>query len=723
MIFPLTPLNTLVEIEIDSVWTDITAYVMRDSIQIRRGQADEASQVETSACTLTLNNRDGRFSPRNPTSPYYGLIGRNTPIRVSLPDLALADEKRFTGEVSSWPQRWDKTGTDVYTQIECAGILRRLSQGDPISVPAYKNYLLSTNPQSYWPLDEGQTATQGKNASDFNASAFQIKIQANFTFGAGDLGDDLANGLKLVTTVTEVSAGITVDLPSSVTGYAFDWVWKSDTIGHFYWGLIDNIDSQYFVEFRPGSGDDIQISHRLADGTLIALGSTGVLAELSDGALHHVRFLLQESGSDVEWEVFVDGVSQATGSETSEAVRGFDRFGVFYVKLAGETAVALGHVAVYSIGGAGSDPPDLATLMNVLTNYAEETAGRRIERLCTEQGIPLVTSGDLDDTELMGAQSDEKSVLDNIRECAATDLGLLYEPRDSLGLAYRTRRTLFNQIAGVELVYSDSVFAEVPEPVDDDQLTRNDVIVTRTDGGEGGTARATLEAGPLSTQDPPDGVGRYATSVTVNVAGDAQLPGQAWWRMNLGTIDSARYPQIALNLARAVFSGDATLTGQAAALDVGDYLTITDLPDWLPPDDVALLTLGFTETLHNFGWDIAANCVPADLYLVPTYQAAAGDAGAQGLARFDGSGSTLNEALTTTETGVDVDAGDTLWTTAAAEFPFDIVIGGERMTVSTIGAAVGGVQTFTVTRSVNGIVKTHAIGDDVRLFHTPTWGF
>src|SRR5690606_35220204 len=76
-----------VELNLGGTWTDVTSYVRySDRISITRGQRNESSSsLDTSTCSLTLSNSDGRFSPRNPTSPYYGLIGRNTPLRVSLP--------------------------------------------------------------------------------------------------------------------------------------------------------------------------------------------------------------------------------------------------------------------------------------------------------------------------------------------------------------------------------------------------------------------------------------------------------------------------------------------------------------------------------------------------------------------------------------------------------------------------------------------------------------
>jgi hypothetical protein len=55
-------------------------------------------------------------------------------------------------------------------------------------------------------------------------------------------------------------------------------------------------------------------------------------------------------------------------------------------------------------------------------------------------------------------------------------------------------------------------------------------------------------------------------------------------------------------------------------------------------------------------------------------------------------------------------------------FPVDFMIGGELVTVSAIGAMTDGIQTLTVTRSVNGIVKSHPAGTDVVLHPLPRLG-
>ncbi|MEU9557971.1 hypothetical protein [Streptomyces fumanus] len=85
MAFPEDPLNARVEFAVGGVWTDVTEHTQtRDIITHTRGRTGEGQQVDPATCSLTLRSPDGLYSPRNPRSPYYGKIGRNTPMRVSL---------------------------------------------------------------------------------------------------------------------------------------------------------------------------------------------------------------------------------------------------------------------------------------------------------------------------------------------------------------------------------------------------------------------------------------------------------------------------------------------------------------------------------------------------------------------------------------------------------------------------------------------------------------
>lgn len=74
--------------------------------------------------------------------------------------------------------------------------------------------------------------------------------------------------------------------------------------------------------------------------------------------------------------------------------------------------------------------------------------------------------------------------------------------------------------------------------------------------------------------------------------------------------------------------------------------------------------------------------------------------------------SLLASDLTAVATSIPV--SDAQWTTAAGDYPLDLLIGGELVTAT--GISTAGTQTFTgVTRSVNGVAKAHAAGTPVRV--------
>ncbi|MER6635831.1 hypothetical protein ABT285_09740 [Streptomyces microflavus] len=55
-----------------------------DPVTIERGVSAEGTTAGPSAATQTLDNTAGDLSPRNPSSPLHGAIGRNTPWRVTV---------------------------------------------------------------------------------------------------------------------------------------------------------------------------------------------------------------------------------------------------------------------------------------------------------------------------------------------------------------------------------------------------------------------------------------------------------------------------------------------------------------------------------------------------------------------------------------------------------------------------------------------------------------
>ena len=85
MVFPDSPLGARSEFQIVGVWTDVTQHALSQSlITHTRGRTAEGQAVDPASCSLLLKSPAGLYSPRNPRSPYYQLIGRNTPMRVSI---------------------------------------------------------------------------------------------------------------------------------------------------------------------------------------------------------------------------------------------------------------------------------------------------------------------------------------------------------------------------------------------------------------------------------------------------------------------------------------------------------------------------------------------------------------------------------------------------------------------------------------------------------------
>src|SRR5690606_29786452 len=163
------------------------------------------SHSDVGECTFTLNNRDGKYSPRNPRSPLYGKIGRNTPMQLRLIENGTT-YILFTGEISSWPQRWNTPGTDVWVPVTASGILRRLGAGAaPLESTLRRRIPSDPNLVAYWPFEEEE------GDSNQAMSPIQGVIPAQVRgFEFGQL--DTLPGSKALPALT-ANAGLTAQLP------------------------------------------------------------------------------------------------------------------------------------------------------------------------------------------------------------------------------------------------------------------------------------------------------------------------------------------------------------------------------------------------------------------------------------------------------------------------------------------------------------------------------
>jgi len=459
----------------------------------------------------------------------------------------------------------------------------------------------------------------------------------------------------------------------------------------------------------------IQVIYNVANaGSLTLSGFSGAGAQLfttgevafgCDNQYLLVSAELTPSGSNIAYTltgIFAgQTVAAATSSGTLTAATLGDAFVVIMDPNGDMASATWAHAAIQE---SGYDP--VTSLAGPLAAYAGETASQRFTRICTEQNIPfsVIDAGVTDTTALVGPQLPVK-VPQILQDCEDADRGLIFETRDALGMAYRTRSSLYAQAAAMQLDYGAGELGFPLQPTDDDQLLRNDVTISRPSGS---SAEFQVTSGTLSIQDPPAGVGPYTFSQSINVDSDEQLEDLASWITFIGTVDQLRYPVVYVDLARAEIGTDFADVVNA---DIGDYLQVVNTGDApLPPGDIRQLVYGYTEELNAYTWTLSMNCVPESPYEI----AQAGDC------RADTDGSQLHSGIGNGDISfaVDTPVPNQPWvdsTGYSGEFPFDIIVTGERMTVTGIDGA-SSPQTFTVSRGVNGVQKPHNAGESVNLY-------
>jgi hypothetical protein len=114
---PLFDVRT--ELLLGGYWTDISPLVYeRANVVIGRGHPDESTTAQPSTLTSTWNNRDGRFSSKNPAGAFYGNLGRNTQVRVSIPEQA--PYLRLETDAVSYVQAPDSAALSVTGDTEIA---------------------------------------------------------------------------------------------------------------------------------------------------------------------------------------------------------------------------------------------------------------------------------------------------------------------------------------------------------------------------------------------------------------------------------------------------------------------------------------------------------------------------------------------------------------------------------------------------------------------------
>lgn len=695
--------GVIFELFYDGVWNAAPVISTRNSIKYMRGTDTSGGGTDPAKATATIDNRSGDYAPKSALSTLKGKIGQNTKGR-----LIVDSSVRMTGEVASWKPTRNQNGSDRTTPIELAGVLRRIGRGrDPLKAPLTRASIAS-GPADYWPLDDGKSASSGANAM---AGGYpMVAVNGSPPIGWSGLDEGLVpGGMTTLPALNGGSLSATVRGTSStswrmeaVLGFEANSLGPTDQVISLTWVTSGGINTWWLEH-----GVDYLIIYARSN-YILGLPFGGVVVGSSDprfddGRLHHVAIdVVQTTAVDMHYEIYLDGVLVNSGTNSTGTIIGRQQVGP-------PSSVVINpdnDTRMLTAGGIGfwSPHPTTPVDYDALNGYAGETAAARFSRLCDEYGITATVIGDPDETQTMGAQQ-TVTLLEQFDEVARTDDASIFETRDDIGLTMRTGVSKMNQTPVLTVSYVGQIQPTL-DPVFGDEGIRNDVTATNPSGS---SARVVQEDGPHNVQlpeDDPEGVGRYQTSVQVNTAADDALTDVAGWRVNLGTFNGTWYAEFTVDLDMA-----PSLIGAVNAVDIGDVIVLADLPAEEALDSVLCMVIGIEESLPPKRRLVTFHLMPADPYRVGVLANTTGDTDPL-VGYLEPDDSTTHAAVSAGASSFQVDVSGPLWSTASDDFPQDVLVGGQRVSISAITGA-SSPQTFTVKPLGLQVVYPIAAGSTV----------
>lgn len=607
---------------------------------------------------------------------------------------------RFRGEIAGWPNRWTTGGFDSWVELKAESIARRYGQG----VEALRSTMARTIPLrsqlvAYWPMEDPEGT--GTNLSALTPDTRLLGLDGDVTVAghAGPPGSDslpsfgansswhgevntarytgVGSGWQVqwLTNFQQLTTNEQMFMRIQTTGTVREWrVFISQTV-------VRITGHQYGAE-----GTLVEVFNRNFDWDFDDPGGT---LDPNSQVNQWLKWQVQaeQNGPNVDWTLFgvivERGLGVGDGGSFTGAVGPVNSVMGPPNGLSSEIdGLSVGHIQVY-------EGTDQSIFSAADVGFPGESALERMDRLVGEVGENFTFVGDYNDTLAMGEQRPDR-LLDLLRECATTDRGIFGDTRDIAqfsGFRFVGRAALYNQTPVLALDYEADGEVHAPlDPTDDDQYSRNRVTVEQERGGR---AVAEKTEGVNSTAMPPEGIGAYETTVTVNTEGVAVLPEIASWEVHLGTWDEERYPTVLLRLQAAPH-----LIPAALMIDQGTVIRIRNARDadtrtWVPPGDIDLMVRGYNEIINQFQWEIELQCVPAKPYNVPVLTSTTADPSALAHDHVDTDGSELVLAMDEDDTVAAVYAhtGPT-WTDDVADTPFDVTVGGEQMRVVAPGGIV-----------------------------------
>lgn len=675
-------------------WVDVSTINGLNRIragEVTRGRQRELDKFQPGRATFTLSNADRAFDPTYSGGPYPGNVLPMRRIRC-LATYAGVTYPLFDGYIDSIEQTYEnpRDSVAIISATDATKILAAAQLPDSV----YVLEVAADNPIYWWRLGEPTGSTIGLNSAPTNIGGQpNITYVGGVTFGAqSQIVNDPNTGITLDGSTGYLSAGavpVIRTFPYSIEM----WLKISDRTG---------ILGQYtfFGQNIGGSPASARPKGQVQGSDI---GNTGQLwwdsiqgtTRVDDNAWHHVVLTVDSGGVET---LYIDGAVVDTGvASTLDAAAnevlvghacpppsfalsqnfwpgGVDEFAIY------NTCLSAARVAVHNSAGR--------------TPWAGDTPGQRIGRVLDYISWPAgLRELDTGSSVLQSATIGD-TVLAHIQAAGAAEFGESY-PTAAGVVRFEGRTAKVNGVnygtfgdgAG-EIGYADIV------PDYSDQLIRNDVTISRTQGVAQNSKDATSISAYLTHSYVVDGLIHNSDQLSRDAAdffvSEYKAP---LLRFTQLTVKSRRSP--------------STMFPAVLPRELTDKITVKRRPQTVGSpisQDSIIEGINHRFAISQRTWETRFNVSPAfagSFLELDTGNGRIATAGAQLAGSLNAVSLTFNVTLT----------GGDLFTTAGGDFPFDITVGAEVMTATAISGA-SSPQQFTVTRANP---TTHAAGEAVQV--------
>lgn len=648
-------------------WTDVTSYVRAvDGVTFTRGRTSVGEAPSAGTLSLSLSNADGRFTPGLTTGPHGSGVVPRIPVRI----LAAVDTDgdgvdippssfdvdfgyEFGTEAGLYSDEYDPAyygigvevyelwygfvtdiewdpGADVKARIQAADILAQAGKVKCRPWLTGRHQSATPTPTYYWPLTDIAGTEAPRTVAGTDDNRLEVKEMSAtvsstaFDFGVvSDLSPDATETVAAFTpTYASPGGGKILEhafvVPASGDVVVSLWFRVTRTISagdavHPLIAILDKTSDQLPIvlvgvnDTDPGdpNGGTLWVQ---SDGTDCFDYTYGTTNSVPMEQWHHLLLARDQSqtGSlDARMVIYIDGVLMSSTSATFGSLTTLTPGDTYRMVVGGHTpnsATAwlsgqLGHLALFD------DATDAAALAAHLHNRGAgaPTAATRFGELPDVTAQPAavaswMTADVTADIPVTQQPSKGVTLIDLGQQLATTERGNLIATNDGFLRLVSSRARLTDTVAltldaTTDVLSFDGAFAvDDADAVDEVSVTTQPAGATFTGARVG---NASLESTTLDVwsddrvhaQSVADGVANYPASVP-------------------------KSPRLSVSMEWMSYVG---LAGQVLALELGDIIRVTDLPDTAPDTTVDLVIESIDHQKTTIDWVVTFDTSPGVL--------------------------------------------------------------------------------------------------------------